>query len=309
MRLAVSTRGLDLYPERYGQASAAGRARIFRWARRVGFEAVEMEDKWANHEQMSTAELRELRAAASSAAVTLTLKLHFRDLHTPEVAAASEASVLRSIQVAELLGAPIVSIGLPTPPAACESVSRRIGRAWNGTGADVPDEAFDRTAAALRRLADTAADAGVTLSIEMHQGSIVDSSSRLLRLLDLVDYANVGANPDIANNLQTQPSPGETWREALERLAPRTNYWHVKNLRRVEQPDRPPTLLRRALHEGDIDYRWAVTLMHDLNYDGYVVVEGPGSGDHLRAVEEGRHYLSYLLSEIAIIYGEAIPAT
>ena len=42
--------------------------------------------------------------------------------------------------------------------------------------------------------------------------------------------------------------------------------------------------------------------MHAAGFEGYVVVEGPGSGDHMRAVEEGRHYLSYLLSEIKIIY-------
>jgi sugar phosphate isomerase/epimerase len=303
MRLACSTRGLDLYPERYGHASATTRARIFRWARRVGFEAVEMEDRWANAEQMSSAELVELRAAAQDAGVTLTLKLHHRDLHSPEVAAANEASVRRAIEVAETLGAPIVSIGLPTAPAVAEAVARRLGRPWNGSGSDVADEAFTRTAAALRRLADTAADAGVDLTVELHQGSIVDTSSRLLRLLDLVDYANVGANPDIANTLQTVPPPGETWREALEALAPRANYWHVKNLRKIELPGRPPVLQRRALHEGEIDYRWAVSVMHAASFDGYVVVEGPGSGDHMRAVEEGRHYLRYLLDEIRIIYG------
>jgi sugar phosphate isomerase/epimerase len=302
MRLACSTRGLDLYPDRYGQATPKTRARVFTWMRRAGFEAVEMEDKWCNVEEMSPGELVELRAAAADAGVTLTLKLHYRDLHTPEVAAANEASVQRAIQVAETVGAPVVSLGLATPPTALDAVSRRIGRPWNGGGADMPDEAFTRTAAALRRLADAAADAGVDLTVELHQGSIVDNSERLLRLLDLVDYANVGANPDIANNLQTTPAPGETWREAIERLAPRANYWHVKNLRRIEIPGRDPYLVRRALHEGEIDYRWAVSVMHAAGFEGYVVVEGPGSGDHLRACEEGRLYIRYLLDEIKRVY-------
>ena len=104
----------------------------------------------------------------------------------------------------------------------------------------MPDEAFEGAADALRRLADAAVDVGVDLTIELHQGSIVDTSERLLRLLDLVDYANVGANPDIANNLQTTPPPGETWRDAIERLAPRANYWHVKNLRRIDDPRPEP---------------------------------------------------------------------
>lgn len=297
MRLACSTRGLDLYPDLYGRSTPVTRARIFRWMRRAGFEAVELEDRWCDAEYMSPRELVELRAAAADAGVALTLKLHYRDLHSPEVAAANEASVLHAIQVAEVLDASIVSIGLLTHPSALEAASRRLGQPWNGSGADMPDEVFAITADALRRLADTAADAGIDLSIELHQGSIVDTSTRLLRLLDLVDYVNVGANPDIANNLQTVPPPGETWRDQIERLAPRANYWHVKNLRRVEAPGRTPVLLRRALHEGEIDYRWAVAVMLANDFNGYVVVEGPGSGDHLRACEEGRMYLTYLLDE------------
>jgi sugar phosphate isomerase/epimerase len=304
MRLACSTRGLDLYPDRYGHSTPKTRARIFHWMRRAGFEAVEMEDRWCDAEAMSAAELAELRAAAADAGVALTLKLHYRDLHTPEIAAANEASVLRAIQVAEAVGAPIVSIGLPTPPSALDAVARRIGRPWNGSGADLPDEAFTRTAAALRRLADAAADVGIDLSIELHQGSIVDNSIRLLRLLDLVDYANVGANPDIANILQTLPPPGETWREAIERLAARANYWHVKNLRRIDIPGRSPFFIRRALHEGEIDYRWAVSVMQAAGFEGYVVIEGPGAGDHLRACEEGRMYIRYLLDENRRIYQE-----
>ena len=303
MRLACSTRGLDLYPDRYGHADRVTRRRIFRWARRVGFVAVEIEDRWIGIEAMSAEELAELRSMASDEGVELTLKLHHRDLHTPEVATTNETSVMRAIQVAEAIGAPLVSIGLPTPPSALASVSRRLGRSWNGSGHEMPDEAFTRTASALRRLADAAVDAGVDLSVELHQGSIVDNSSRLLRLLDMVDYANVGANPDIANNLQTSPDPGETWRDAIENLAPRANYWHVKNLRRFEVPGREPILIRRALHEGEIDVRWAISVMHAAKFTGMIVVEGPGNGDHMRAVEEGRHYISYLLSEMKIIYG------
>ena len=261
-----------------------------------------MEDNWCNAEAMSASELAELRAMAADAGVTLTLKLHHRDLSSPEVADVNEASILRAIQVAEIVDAPIVSIGLPTPPAVLDAASRRLGRPWNGSGADMPDDAFEGAADALRRLADAAVDVGVDLTIELHQGSIVDTSERLLRLLDLVDYANVGANPDIANNLQTTPPPGETWRDAIERLAPRANYWHVKNLRRIEIPGRSPYLVRRALHEGEIDYRWAVSVMQEAGFDGYVVIEGPGSGDHLRACEEGRLYIRYLLDEHKRVY-------
>jgi sugar phosphate isomerase/epimerase len=297
MLLACSTRGLDLYPDRYGHFTPASRVRLFAWALQTGFSAIEMEDRWADPDLLSEGELLDLRAAAEEIGVALTLKLHFRDLHTPEVAEASEESVRRAIHAADVVGAPLVSLTLSTPPDALAAASRRLGRAWDGSGSGLPEEAFERTAAALRRLADLAVDLDIELSIELHQGSLVDSSSRLLRLLDLVDYANVGANPDIANVLQA-PSPEETWREAIEALAPRANYWHVKNLRRIEIPNGKPYLLRRALHEGEIDYRWAVAVMCDAGFDGIVVVEGPGSGDHLRAVEESRAYLASLLAEL-----------
>jgi hypothetical protein len=112
----------------------------------------------------------------------------------------------------------------------------------------------------------------------------------------MVDQPNVGANPDVANLMQVDPPPDEDWRECMERIAPRMNYWHVKNLRRYEVGGRR-LLLRRRLDEGFVDYRWCVALLLSRGWDGIAVIEGPGFGDHLTVVEESRAYLLKLVEE------------
>jgi sugar phosphate isomerase/epimerase len=288
---------MDVYPHRYGEPLTADvRGRVLRWGKAKGFDAAEIEDKWALVEEMDAAALRAFRDQAESIGIGLTLKLHYRDLSTPRVAAASEAGVLRSIEGAAALGAPIVSFSIPTPERVRDEVSRELGRDWRPGSRDALPGAYETTAAAVRRLGQRAADLGVELSVEMHQGSIVDTSVSLLRLLEMVDLPNVGANPDLANLMQLEPPPDEDWRSCLERIAPRTNYWHVKNLRRYVVGGKP-LLLRRRLDEGFVDYRWCVAHLLERGWDGIAVIEGPGHGDHFTVSEESRAYLVKLIDE------------
>lgn len=297
MKIAFSTRGMDVYPHRYGTPLPPEvRARVFRWGAAKGFVAAELEDAWALVEEMDDAALRALREQAEAAGIGLTLKLHFRDLSTAAVAAKNEAGVLKNVEAAAKLGAGLVSFSIPTPEAARRDVSNELGRDWRPGSRDALPGSYEAAAAATRRLGHRAADLGVTLSIEMHQGSIVDTSGSLNHLLDLVDLPNVGANPDLANLMQMNPPPDEDWRACLERIYPRMNYWHVKNLRRYEVGGKP-FLLRRRLDEGFVDYRWCVAFLLERGWDGMAVIEGPGFGDHLTVVEESRGYLARMVEE------------
>jgi sugar phosphate isomerase/epimerase len=301
VRIAFSTRAMDVYPHRYGAPLPVDvRGRVLRWGAAKGFEAAEIEDAWAGVEHMDDAGLAAFRDQARAAGIGLTLKLHYRDLATPSVAAAGEAGVAKNVEAAAKLGASLVSFSMPTPEGARKAVAAELGREWRPSSADALPGAYEIAAAAVQRLGRRAADLGVTLSIEMHQGSIVDTSTSLIRLLDLIDLPNVGANPDIANLMQVDPPPDEDWRACIERIAPRMNYWHVKNLRRYQVGGRP-FLLRRRLDEGFVDYRWCVALLLERGWDGYAVIEGPGFGDHLTVVEESRAYLVRLIEEQRVL--------
>ena len=297
MKIAFSTRGMDVYPHRYGEplpAEACGR--VLRWGAAKGFDAAELEDSWAGVEYMDDAELARLRDQARSAGLALTLKLHYRDLSTPSAATANEAGVLRNVDAAAKLGAAIVSFSSPTAEPVRQEVARQLGRDWRPSSRDPLPGAYEASAEAIRRLGVRAAELGVELSVEMHQGSIVDTGASLMRLLELVDLPNVGANPDLANLMQLSPPPEEDWRGCLARVAARMNYWHVKNLRRYDVAGQP-FLLRRRLDEGFVDYRWCVAFLLERGWDGVAVIEGPGFGDHLTIVEESRAYLVKLIEE------------
>jgi sugar phosphate isomerase/epimerase len=297
VKFAFSTRALDLYPTTYGTPIPAdARKRLFRWGVAKGFAGVEIEDKWIPVENLPDGELASLRAQLTEVGITPTLKLHYRDMSTPQTARQNEDSVRRAIEGAAKIGAPIVSFSVPTSESVQAEVSRELGREWQPSSADALPGSYERAAEAVRRLARVAEDLGVALTVEMHQGSIVDTSVSLTRLLDLIDRPNVGANPDLANLMQLNPPPDEDWRECLRRLAPRVNYWHVKNIRRYVIAGKP-FLLRRRLDEGFVDYRWCVAELLHHGFDGFAAIEASGYGDHLTLVEEGRNYLAKLAEE------------
>jgi sugar phosphate isomerase/epimerase len=297
VKIAFSTRAMDVYPHTYGTPLPEEvRGRVLRWGAAKGFDAAELEDSWALVEQMDDAQLGRLDEQAEAAGIGLTLKLHYRDLSTPRVAAANEAGVLRNVEAAAKLGALMVSFSIPTAEPIRRAVAAELGRDWRPSSLDALPGAYEASAEAIRRLGRRAADLGVTLSVEMHQGSIVDTGPSLVRLLEMVDLPNVGANPDLANLMQLDPPPEEDWRGCLARIAPWMNYWHVKNLRRYEVGGKP-FLLRRRLDEGFVDYRWCVAFLLERGWDGIAVIEGPGFGDHLTVVEGSRAYLVKLIEE------------
>ncbi|SUZ97776.1 uncharacterized protein METZ01_LOCUS50630, partial [marine metagenome] len=60
-------------------------------------------------------------------------------------------------------------------------------------------------------------------------------------------------------------------------LAPRSNYWHCKNLTRLHIPELHRAIYTRVpIPYGDLDYRFAVSAMIDAGYDGMVGIEDFG---------------------------------
>jgi sugar phosphate isomerase/epimerase len=156
---------------------------------------------------------------------------------------------------------------------------------------------FEINARELQRCADMAADLGVTISIEVHQHTIVDNSWSALLLHSMIDRSNVGINPDLGNIYWHYDVPEETNEQAITAMAPHATYWHCKNLYRVYLPhDERAVFLLSPLPDGDIDYRFAVAAMKAAGYDGYMAVEGIRYGDTLgkdkRSVEFARELIA-----------------
>ena len=63
-------------------------------------------------------------------------------------------------------------------------------------------------------------------------------------------------------------------------IGPISVYWHCKNLFRVNHPENERSVfLRVAIPDGEIDYRYAISAMHNAGYSGYMTIEGASAGD------------------------------
>lgn len=207
----------------------------------------------------------------------------------------------RAIKVAAALGATVVNTTFVTPATNPGGLgSDRRGEVISQGGSRLASEAdFEATAKQLRHFGKLAADHGLDISIEVHQGSIADNSTTTLHLLDLVGLDNVGANPDLGNIYWHYEYPEETCENAIVALAPRSKYWHCKSLRRLHIPELNKSwFIRVPLDDGDIDYRFAISAMVDAGYQGYLAVEGAQMGDQLTIDARSATYVRGLLKEL-----------
>jgi sugar phosphate isomerase/epimerase len=203
-----------------------------------------------------------------------------------------------AIQYAAWTGASVVNTALVSPPThpGGPGAQRQGEPVSQGASRSASEQDFVETAEHLRRAGRMAADAGVRISIEVHQGSIADNSWATLHLLDLVGLDNVGANPDLGNIYWQYEYPEETAEAAIVALAPRAVYWHCKNLRRVHIPELHHSLFQRVpLPDGDLDYRFAISAMRAAGYNGYLAIEGVQFGDQLSQDRRSLDYVKTLL--------------
>lgn len=158
---------------------------------------------------------------------------------------------------------------------------------------------FEVNARELQRLADLAADLGVSIAIEVHQHSIVDNSWSALLLNSMVGRPNFGINPDLGNIYWTYDVPEETCEAAIVALAPVAKYWHCKNLYRVYLPhDQRAVFLRAPLPDGEIDYRFAIAAMRAAGYGGYLAIEGSNTGDQFGRDAKSVAFVRSVLAEL-----------
>ena len=160
-------------------------------------------------------------------------------------------------------------------------------------------EEFERTAQVLNEMGEKAGAWGINITVEVHQHSIADNGSSTMRLLELADSPHVFANPDLGNIYWTYEVPEETSEEAIVALAPYSNYWHCKNLYRVHALEIERAIfIRVPLSDGEIDYRYAISAMHDAGFDGYLAIEGANAGDQLGADRRSFEYVKEILREL-----------
>jgi sugar phosphate isomerase/epimerase len=274
------------------------RPRYLQLVKSFGFDGLEVPAPPEGADKQDAAELgHELRAAGLPA---VCVRAGGPIAH-PTAGPAARDRLERAIRYAAAIGASVVNTTFVTPPTHPDGpgADRRGEPVSQGGSRTAGAADFEQTAAQLRRFGQLAADHGLEISVEVHQGSIADNSAATLYLLDLVGLDNVGANPDLGNVYWHYEHPEETSEAAIVALAPRSKYWHCKNLRRVHIPELGRALYQRvSLPEGDIDYRFAIAAMLDAGYSGYLAVEGAREGDQLTADAQSAAYVRQILQDL-----------
>ncbi|MBI0385026.1 sugar phosphate isomerase/epimerase, partial [Streptomyces albiflaviniger] len=109
-----------------------------------------------------------------------------------------------------------------------------------------------------------------------------------------IGHDAVGLNPDLGNLIRQQ-RPIDTWEYLVSVTAPRTNYWHIKNYARLEDPATGTVLTHpTSLELGIVNYRAAVAYAIAHGFRGAFVVEHYG-GDGLSVGATNAAYLRRIL--------------
>lgn len=274
------------------------RRQYLKKVREIGFEGIEVGVASARGGEEAVKELRRELEGEGVPAAAIRGGGGFAN---PRTTVQTRERVHEAIRLAHWVGSGLINMTVTTPATAPHALGaggsgERVSQSGSRTASHAD---FEITAKYLREAADLAADLGVEISIEMHQHSIADNSWSCLHLLDLVDRANVGVNPDLGNLYWNYEIPEETNDACIAALASRAKYWHCKQLQRVHIPDLEKAyFLKVPLPDGEIDYRFAISAMVDANYKGFLAVEGIRDGDQLYGDGRSAAYCREILREL-----------
>ncbi len=143
------------------------------------------------------------------------------------------------------------------------------------------DYHYAKSAHWLNRCAEEAGKQGVNILLEIHNISLTETVESSLRLLDRMEYDNVGLIHDAGNMYITDTDYG---RRSVERLGKHLFHVHVKDELRVEAAGAPGTFvnlthrgeeafLQCRMGEGAVDHGPLFEALTDSGYAGWVTFE------------------------------------
>jgi sugar phosphate isomerase/epimerase len=275
--------------------SAEYRRNLYRWLSKHGFDGVEVNFSWWNPYHATTEELVSLRNEMKEYGLELAGFNALRhNLSVPVCAASNKADLLHMVEISKPVAPVVIDVSLSLP----ETEVRGMPTSGIAAGKIATEEDYEKSAEVLVEIARKAQPAGIEIAVELHHCGITDTSTRLLKLVKMINEPNVSANPDLGNLMWGYAEPEEPWYEAIKNLAGHVKLWHVKNVQLVQVPEIQRSYwVHAGLGEGDIDYRWALGKLMEEGFDGWISIESSGPGDLLAFVGRGIDYLRELLEE------------
>ncbi len=173
------------------------------------------------------------------------------ELLSMEEAALDEERLIKAFEAAAEIGIPIVNIG-------------------PGGKADV-EEDFERQTDLMEKMAEKAAEFGVTLCCKAHVGACVYNTQTTLRVMEKIANPAFGIDMDPSHIYRAGEEPAE----ALKQVLHRTRHIHIRDCKgRGPSPGVPQD---QACGRGDIDLMAYCRVMVEGGYDGPVCLEVIGA--------------------------------
>lgn len=264
-----------------------------RQVRELGFDHVDPTDAWVPLAELSDERLDVFRRvlddeglAVSSISMTrssvMDLKHGERNL----------AHCHRLIDLAPSFGATIVNTGFmqATTPAQNEAL-------WFWLAEGHHDDPALRPLAIkrVRELGDHARAQGIQLSLEIYEDTFIGTPDDAVAFLQDVDHEAVGLNPDLGNLIRLH-RPMEPYQDMFEKVLPYSNFWHIKNYLRDEDPATGAYFSAPVpLKYGVINHRTIIRRALELGYSGPFCCEHYGS-DSIGVCAENKDYIRQVLT-------------
>ena len=297
MKIAYAFRRCALFPYNGGglPSDLDNRLQFLEKTKEIGFDGIELPTM-----NLPDNEIDDLRKQIEDSGLTCAAVRGGGGAAHPRTASNNKQTMKNAVDFAAKIGSKVVNSTVTTPPKDPNAKGTYRGEPVSqGSSRHAGTLDYERTADAISEVAVIAADKGVSISIEVHQNSIVDNSWSALHLLELIDATNVGINPDLGNIYWTYDIPEETCEDAIVALAKHVNYWHCKSLYRVHIPDLETAIyVQVPLPDGEIDYRFAISALYNVDFDGYLAIEGVRYGDQFHQDGRSVAYVKSVLEQL-----------
>ncbi|GAA4697127.1 Sugar phosphate isomerase/epimerase [Promicromonospora umidemergens] len=261
----------------------------------LGFTEVDPTDAWLSIGELSDARFGELctvlkEAGLSVPSVSTTRRSVIDARYGDDYLRFGHTIIDRAPE----LGAEVVNFGFMQ---ALTPAQQRALWFWlaDGHHDDLSDTATSEVAVRrIRELADHAGELGVQVSLEMYEDTYIGTPDLAVRFLQDVDRENVGLNPDLGNLVRLH-RPIEDIPTMFEKVLPLTNFWHIKNYTRDEDPATGSYATHPTpLVQGVVNYRSVIRRALELGFEGVFVCEHYGS-DSLGVAAINRDYIRGVL--------------
>jgi sugar phosphate isomerase/epimerase len=263
----------------------------------LGFTEVDPTDTWVRVGDLSPERLADFQSVLNDAGLTIpAISTSRRSVMDPEHGKEYLEYSHRLLDVAVELGVPLVSFGFfqALKPAQQKALWFWLADGWHD---DEAPEERSRAASLIRELAEHAQSNGQQITLEMYEDTYVGTADGAIRFLKEVGHEACGLNPDIGNFVRLH-RPLEPVQEMLDKLLPYTNYWHVKNYMRDEDPDTGQVMTFPVpMYFGLINYRAAITQAVGLGFRGAFLCEHYGS-DAITVIAKNRRYIRDILATV-----------